>query len=79
MLATWFELWDTSSANMVASCDSIEEMRRYVERALTVRDGTWIDTLALAQDYDDDDADVIVHARGADILRFLSPVGTLSG
>ncbi len=72
MDATVFELWDTANNGIVAAFESLDDMRSYLCRALPYHDASWIEQLALAEDSDVEDAEIVVHARGSAILVMLS-------
>jgi len=69
-----YELWEGISGNMMASFDTEAEALAAVSRRAMRYGAQSIDSLSLvAVDTEDDDADIVEVASGADLLRRAKP------
>lgn len=71
---TWFELWDTESANLVASYDTWTLTLEKLQKASAKHSTSWFDHLALVEEHDNEsDPTIVAEGRAIlDVIRLAS-------
>ncbi len=71
-MATFFELWDVESGNLIGTYETEERALRVVRQALDANGEDYAQALALGSEDDDGDSEVI--AKGAQLAARASRV-----